>query len=120
MLGKLANIAQLLSTPPATIGIAWIISMFSQNVPFISAFGWFGILCSWLTALLILSLIVGTLRLNAMPLGSAVATWTNIALPEAAVKNVVQARFIIGILFKKLPQCQPGIDFVTFHIPNLC
>jgi hypothetical protein len=55
VLHRVAILSHLLSTP-ATIGIAWIIGVMSANVPFISAFGLFGISVTCLAAFLILSL----------------------------------------------------------------
>ncbi len=60
-----------------------------------------------------------TLRLNPIPFGFTAAFWAFIALPETAVKNVLQTGLVVGELSEKFFQRRPRIHFVRFHASNI-
>ena len=60
-----------------------------------------------------------TFGLQAIPLGFLAAFGAGIALAKAAIKNVLQARVIVGELGEKLSQCHAVFVTVIFHAPNI-
>jgi hypothetical protein len=58
---------------------------------------------------------VGAFRFESRPIGGAFAFWADVALAKAALKNVREARLVIGKLLVKLEDRQARFNF---HVPN--
>jgi hypothetical protein len=61
----------------------------------------------------------GAFGLQAIPFGFLAAFRAGIALTKAAIKDVLQARVIIGELGEKFPQCHAVFITVIFHALNI-